>query len=51
MAAKPSAGKLIGWPSVYHMAMPRAVTVPAFMDLFIKTGGTAGLQFSYDRSE
>jgi hypothetical protein len=24
-------------------------TVPAFMDLFIETGGTAGIQFSYDR--
>ena len=26
-------------------------TVPAFMNLFIETGGTAGIQFSYDRSE
>ncbi len=24
-------------------------TVPAFIDLFIETGGTAGIQFSYDR--
>jgi hypothetical protein len=23
--------------------------VPAFLDLFIQTGGTAGIQFSYDR--
>jgi nicotinamidase-related amidase len=29
----------------------RSETVPAFMDLFIQTGGTAGIQFSYDRSE
>lgn len=26
----------------------RAETVPAFMKLFIETGGTAGLQFAYD---
>lgn len=29
----------------------RQETVPAFIDLFISTGGTAGIQFSYDRSE
>jgi len=28
----------------------RKETVPAFMDLFITTGGTAGIQFSYDRA-
>ena len=27
----------------------RKETVPAFMNLFIETGGTAGIQFSYDR--
>ncbi|EKZ98927.1 MULTISPECIES: hydrolase [Cupriavidus] len=27
----------------------RSETVPAFIDLFIQTGGTAGIQFSYDR--
>jgi nicotinamidase-related amidase len=27
----------------------RKDTVPQFMDLFVETGGTAGLQFSYDR--
>jgi nicotinamidase-related amidase len=27
----------------------RKETVPAFMDLFIQTGGTPGIQFSYDR--
>lgn len=29
----------------------RKETVPAFINLFIETGGTAGIQFSYDRSE
>lgn len=29
----------------------RSKTVPAFMNLFIETGGTAGIQFSYDRGE
>ena len=29
----------------------RKDTVPAFMNLFIETGGTAGIQFSYDRVE
>jgi nicotinamidase-related amidase len=29
----------------------RQETVPAFIDLLISTGGTAGIQFSYDRSE
>ena len=28
----------------------RAETAPGFMDLFIQTGGTAGIQFSYDKS-
>ncbi|HTD06000.1 hydrolase [Undibacterium sp.] len=27
----------------------RAATVPAFIKLFIETGGTAGIQFSYDQ--
>lgn len=27
----------------------RKKTVPAFMNIFIETGGTAGIQFSYDR--
>ena len=27
----------------------RQETVPAFLDLFVETGGTAGIQFSYDR--
>ncbi|MEI6948606.1 hydrolase [Paraflavisolibacter sp. H34] len=29
----------------------RSQTVHGFMQLFIETGGTAGIQFSYDRSE
>jgi nicotinamidase-related amidase len=29
----------------------RSETAPGFMQLFIDTGGTAGIQFSYDRSE
>ena len=29
----------------------RGETVPAFMNLFVETGGTAGIQFSYDRAE
>lgn len=29
----------------------RSETVPDFMRLFMETGGTAGIQFSYDRSE
>lgn len=29
----------------------RAKTVPAFMNLFIETGGTAGIQFSYDKAD
>lgn len=29
----------------------RADTVPAFMNLFIETGGSAGIQFSYDKDD
>lgn len=29
----------------------RSATAPGFMQLFIDTGGTAGIQFSYDRTE
>ena len=28
----------------------RKETVPAFMNLFVETGGTAGIQFAYDRA-
>jgi hypothetical protein len=29
----------------------REETVPAFINLFIDTGGTAGIQFSYDKAD
>lgn len=29
----------------------RTETVSAFIDIFIDTGGTAGIQFAYDREE
>lgn len=29
----------------------RSETVPAFLDLFIQTGGTPGIQFTYDKAE
>lgn len=29
----------------------RSETASAFMNLFIETGGTAGIQFSYDKAE
>ncbi|RQS01093.1 hydrolase, partial [Burkholderia sp. Bp8991] len=28
----------------------RSATVPAFINLFIETSGTAGIQFSYDKN-
>ncbi|MCC6914745.1 MAG: hydrolase [Rhodospirillaceae bacterium] len=47
-------GKMISVPQLFcelQRDWNRAQTVPAFMNLFIETGGTAGIQFSYDRSE
>ncbi|RCW79271.1 hydrolase [Paracoccus lutimaris] len=47
-------GRMISVPQLFcelQRDWKRADTVPAFMDLFIKTGGTAGIQFSYDRNE
>ncbi|MCA1407328.1 hydrolase [Ensifer sp. IC3342] len=47
-------GKLISTVQLFcelQRDWKRSETVPAFMDLFIETGGTAGIQFSYDRSE
>ncbi len=47
-------GRMISVPQLFcelQRDWNRKDTVPAFMELFIKTGGTAGLQFSYDRSE
>ncbi len=47
-------GKIISVPQLFcelQRDWSRKETVPAFMDLFIQTGGTAGIQFSYDWSE
>ena len=47
-------GKMISVPQLFcelQRDWSRAETVPAFMNLFIETGGTAGIQFSYDRTE
>ncbi len=47
-------GKLISVPQMFcelQRDWNRSETVPAFMNLFIETGGTAGIQFSYDRTE
>ena len=44
--------KLISWTQLLcelQRDWARKETVPAFMDLFIQIGGTAGIQFSYDR--
>ncbi|CAN7771649.1 amidase [Cupriavidus sp. SK-4] len=46
-------GKMISVPQLFcelQRDWSRSETVPAFMDLFIQTGGTAGIQFSYDRT-
>lgn len=47
-------GKMISVPQLFcelQRDWKRAETVPAFMNLFIETGGTAGIQFSYDKAE
>ena len=47
-------GKMISVPQLFcelQRDWSRKETVPAFMNLFIQTGGTAGLQFAYDRAE
>lgn len=44
-------GKPISVPQLFcelQRDWDRKETVPAFMNLFIETGGTAGIQFSYD---
>jgi nicotinamidase-related amidase len=46
-------GKMISVPQLFcelQRDWSRKETVPAFMSLFIETGGTAGIQFSYDRA-
>lgn len=47
-------GKMISVPQLFcelQRDWQRKETVPAFMNLFIETGGTAGIQFSYDKTE
>lgn len=47
-------GQLISVPQLFcelQRDWARSATVPDFMNLFIETGGTAGIQFSYDRTE
>jgi nicotinamidase-related amidase len=47
-------GKMISVPQLFcelQRDWSRAATVPAFMNLFVETGGTAGIQFSYDRED
>lgn len=47
-------GKMISVPQLFcelQRDWSRKETVPAFMNLFIETGGTAGLQFSYDKED
>jgi len=46
-------GKMISVPQLFCELQgdwARKQTVPAFMTLFIETGGTAGIQFGYDRA-
>lgn len=46
-------GRMISVPQLFcelQRDWQRQETVPAFMNLFIETGGTAGIQFSYDRA-
>ncbi len=47
-------GKMISWTQLLcelQRDWARKETVPQFMDLFIEIGGTAGLQFGYDKAE
>ena len=47
-------GKMVSWPQLLcelQRDWKRIATVPAFMNLFIETGGTAGIQFSYDKAD
>ena len=47
-------GRMVSVPQLFcelQRDWQRKDTVPVFMDLFIQTGGTAGIQFSYDRAE
>lgn len=45
-------GQMISVPQLFcelQRDWRRAETVPAFMNLFVETGGTAGIQFAYDK--
>lgn len=47
-------GKMISVPQLFcelQRDWDRKDTVPAFMNLFIETGGTAGIQFANDKTE
>lgn len=47
-------GKLISTVQLFcelQRDWKRSETVPGFINLFIETGGTAGIQFSYDKAE
>ncbi|WP_374634818.1 hydrolase [Paracoccus sp. (in: a-proteobacteria)] len=47
-------GKMISVPQLFcelQRDWSRKDTAAAFMNLFVETGGTAGIQFSYDREE
>ena len=46
-------GRMISVPQLFcelQRDWQRAETVTAFMNLFVETGGTAGIQFAYDRA-
>jgi nicotinamidase-related amidase len=47
-------GKMISWTQLLcelQRDWARKETVPAFMNLFVEIGGTAGIQFAYDLSK
>jgi nicotinamidase-related amidase len=47
-------GRMISVPQLFcelQRDWSRKENVPAFMNLFIETGGTAGIQFSYDQED
>ena len=47
-------GQMISVPQLFcelQRDWARQETVPAFMNLFIETGGTAGIQFAYDQTD
>lgn len=47
-------GQMISVPQLFcelQRDWKRSETVPAFIDLFIQTGGTAGIQFAYDKED